>query len=161
MDKQKDQKNMMIGFYTNGTIPDVEDEDDDISPNRKLAQLIMNASEKNQSKDAQESLYNLQCDLMESTFWGNIDYSERPICRDFIKVFCKDKKNHNKVAGVIEAIFNSINFNTYLTMLRKPWALTGGCGSQSNNEDGVSAHNKMVLKFIVQYKKELKKRYGE
>jgi hypothetical protein len=51
--------------------------------------------------------------------------------------------------------------NSYLSSLRKPWALTGGCGSQDDNEKEVNAHNKLISKFITNHKKELKARYGE
>jgi hypothetical protein len=166
VNSQKTKQKQIISFYTTGTLPvDDDSSDSQKALSKMLIDTVEDISEKMTDKDkekAEKALHSMKSMFAGEILWEDFRYSENRIwCRGYLSDFCSDSKNKKNLAGAVAAAFENININNYISKLRKPWALTGGCGSQDDNETDVAAHCKMITKFVVAYNKELKKRYEE
>lgn len=163
---QKAKQKQIISFYTTGAFPVDEDSSDAHKAlSKTLIETVENIADKavdKTKKEAEKALHSMKSMFAGEILWEDFRFSENRIwCRGYLADFCGDIKNKKNLAGVVEAAFDNININNYISKLRKPWALTGGGGSQDDNESDVAAHGKMIAKFVVSYKKEWKERYGE
>lgn len=99
--------------------------------------------------------------VLNEILWEDFMYSENRIASTwFIKEYVNDPKNKKHAIGVVEAAYDYLKIKNYIERLRKPWALTGGNGSQHDNHDAVVSHSKMVAKFAMRHTKALEARYN-
>jgi hypothetical protein len=139
--KQKIKQQQIVDFYTKGIFPPNED-GEVIAPDKASAPMIRM--------------------LLNETIWEDFNYSENTVWyKNYLSDFCNETKDVDIINNVISNAFDNLNINNFLGALRKPWALTGGSGSQDDNEKEVKNHSKVISKFIIEHKKELEARYGE
>lgn len=139
---QENKKKKISDFYVKGIIPFNEDGEPMVK-----------------ETDSNPVLVKM---LAHETLWQDFSYSENRIWyKSFLIDFCENTKDEETVNKVISLAYDNINMNNYLCALRKPWALTGGAGSQDDNQKEIATHNKLISKFLGSRKEELKARYGE
>ncbi len=143
VNSQKEKQKQIINFYINGVMPPSEDKEFNVTTEDVGGSAILRI-------------------LAREILWGDFRYSDnRLMYKSYLIDFCESTKDADVIADAVSKAFDSLNMNNYLLALRKPWALTGGAGSQDDNEKEINAHNKVISKFITNHKKELKARYGE
>lgn len=152
--KQKE----IVNYYANGDVPIANKNDDDTT--KLLHSMVDTFKELMKKAPTDEEKNNLQAVINEqeglmasSTLWIDFHYDEhRLYCHRFIHKYCANNKQ--LVSGFVKEMYQNLAMTQYLGKLRKPWMVTGGGGSQDDNEECVAAHSKAVMKFVKEYMKE-------